>query len=57
MLHEDLRYIHEDVERLEQAIADRVRDDPKHVRLTCNLQDPQMQSLQLTDPKQTGSRP
>ncbi len=31
MLYEDLRYVHEDIERLEQAIADRVLDDPKLV--------------------------
>src|ERR1700761_6931599 len=28
---EEQRYIHEDLERLEQGIADRLRDDPKHV--------------------------
>lgn len=28
---EEERYIHEDLERLEQAIADRVREEPKHV--------------------------
>lgn len=28
---EEQRYIHEDLERLEQGIADRVRDEPKHV--------------------------
>lgn len=28
---EEERYIHEDVERIESSIADRVRDDPKHV--------------------------
>lgn len=33
MLYEDLRMIHEDVERLEQAIADRVLEDPKHVSM------------------------
>ncbi|EMC94247.1 hypothetical protein BAUCODRAFT_36716 [Baudoinia panamericana UAMH 10762] len=32
MLYEDLRYAHEDLERLEQAIADRVLEDPKHIR-------------------------
>ena len=32
MLYEDLRYAHEDIERLEQAIADRVLDEPKSVR-------------------------
>nr|POE87443.1 pre-mrna-splicing factor sap61 [Quercus suber] len=31
MLYEDLRFVHEDIERLEQAVADRVLDDPKHV--------------------------
>ncbi|KAK2595046.1 Pre-mRNA-splicing factor sap61 [Conoideocrella luteorostrata] len=29
---EEQRYIHEDLERLEQGIADRVRDEPKHIR-------------------------
>lgn len=28
---EEQRYIHEDLERLEQGIADRMRDEPKHV--------------------------
>jgi splicing factor 3A subunit 3 len=32
MLYEDLRLIHEDIERLESAIADRVLDEPKHLR-------------------------
>ncbi|KAF4556568.1 Pre-mRNA-splicing factor sap61-like protein [Elsinoe fawcettii] len=32
MVLEDLRYIHEDNERLEQAIADRFNTDPKHIR-------------------------
>lgn len=31
MLVEDQRYIHEDLERLEQGIADRVSDEPKNV--------------------------
>ncbi|KAG6226719.1 hypothetical protein E4U34_006606 [Claviceps purpurea] len=29
---EEQRHIHEDLERLEQGIADRVRDEPKHIR-------------------------
>lgn len=28
---EEQRYIHEDLERLEQGIADRIRDEPRHV--------------------------
>lgn len=32
MLLEDQRFIHEDLERLEQGIADRMSDEPKHVR-------------------------
>ncbi|CAI4214755.1 unnamed protein product [Parascedosporium putredinis] len=32
MFLEDERYLHEDLERLEQAIADRIGDDPKHIR-------------------------
>ena len=31
MLLEDQRYIHEDLERLEQGIADRMSEEPKHV--------------------------
>lgn len=31
MIYEDLRAVHEDIERLEQAIADRILDDHKHV--------------------------
>lgn len=30
---EEERYIHEDLERLEQGIADRLREDPKHVSI------------------------
>ena len=33
MLLEDQRYIHEDLERLEQGIADRMSEEPKHVSL------------------------
>lgn len=33
MLLEDQRFIHEDLERLEQGISDRVLDDPRHVRI------------------------
>ncbi|KAK4040869.1 hypothetical protein C8A01DRAFT_35139 [Parachaetomium inaequale] len=32
MLLEDQRYIHEDLERLEQGIADRMSEEPKHIR-------------------------
>lgn len=31
MLIEEQRFLHEDLERLEQAISDRYADDPKHV--------------------------
>lgn len=31
LILEEQRYIHEDLERLEQGIADRIRDEPKHV--------------------------
>jgi len=31
MLLEDQRFIHEDLERLEQAIADRVAEKPRNV--------------------------
>lgn len=32
MLYEDLRSIHEDLERLEQAVSDRMLDEPRHIR-------------------------
>lgn len=32
MLFEDQRFLHEDLERLEQGISDRVAEDPRHVR-------------------------
>ena len=46
MLLEEQRFLHEDLERLEQGISDRVAEDPRHVcvsngfeivdyRLTC----------------------
>ena len=31
MLIEDQRFLHEDLERLEQGISDRVAEDPRHV--------------------------
>ena len=31
MLFEDQRFLHEDLERLEQGISDRVAEDPRHV--------------------------
>jgi splicing factor 3A subunit 3 len=30
---EEQRYIEEDLERLEQGVADRIRDDPKYVSI------------------------
>ena len=40
MLIEDQRFLHEDLERLEQGITDRVAEDPRNVPLlpTFNLQ-------------------
>ena len=32
MLYEDLRFIHEDLERLEAAVSDRMLEEPKHIR-------------------------
>lgn len=32
MILEEQRFIHEDLERLEQAIADRVAEEPRNVR-------------------------
>lgn len=31
MILEEQRFLHEDLERLEQGIADRVADEPRHV--------------------------
>ena len=56
MLYEDLRTIHEDVERLENAIADRVLEDPKHVSILTTLLLTR-QSSQLTDPQSSHPRP
>jgi hypothetical protein len=33
MVLEEQRLLHEDLERLEQAIADRLMEEPKHVQL------------------------
>ena len=38
MIYEDLRYKHEDIERLEQAVADRVLEEPKHVSMILHPQ-------------------
>ena len=35
MLLEDERFIHEELERLEHAIADRVAEEPRNVSLLC----------------------
>lgn len=37
MLLEEQRLIHEDLERLEEAIADRLLEDPTHVSRTVYL--------------------
>ena len=42
MLFEEQRYIHEDLERLEQGIADRMRDEPKHVHLPSTPANPHL---------------
>lgn len=57
MLYEDLRSIHEDVERLEQAIADRVLEEPKHVSIHHSPLLLTPQSSQLTDPQPSDPRP
>ncbi|EEU44911.1 uncharacterized protein NECHADRAFT_96435 [Fusarium vanettenii 77-13-4] len=54
---EEQRYIHEDLERLEQGVADRIRDEPKHIRDRLNrdheisqlLDQIQVQSKNLLD--------
>lgn len=37
MLLEEQRFLHEDLERLEQGISDRVAEDPRHVNAPCSL--------------------
>jgi hypothetical protein len=37
MLLEDQRFIHEDLERLEQAIADRVAEEPRNVSTALSI--------------------
>lgn len=37
MLLEEQRFLHEDLERLEQGISDRVAEDPRHVNGSCSL--------------------
>ena len=38
MLIEDQRFLHEDLERLEQGISDRIAEEPRYVgRLTGNM--------------------
>ncbi|KAK1978806.1 splicing factor 3a [Colletotrichum cereale] len=54
---EEQRYLHEDLERLEQGIADRISDEPKHIRDRLNrdheigqlLDQIQAQSVKLLD--------
>ncbi|KAL0943301.1 splicing factor 3a [Colletotrichum truncatum] len=54
---EEQRYIHEDLERLEQGIADRISEEPKHIRDRLNrdheisqlLDQIQAQSVKLLD--------
>ncbi len=36
MLLEEQRFLHEDLERLEQGISDRVAEDPRHVSDRCS---------------------
>jgi hypothetical protein len=37
MLLEEQRYLHEDLERLESGISERIAEDPKHVQILKNL--------------------
>lgn len=52
---EEQRYIHEDLERLEQGIADRIGDEPKHVSLPTDSS--LISSRLLTANPLTDSRP
>lgn len=56
MLYEDLRGIHEDVERLEQAIAERNLENPRKVSHGTQL-DSQIGDLHLTESKEACARP
>src|ERR1700761_7582866 len=48
MVLEEQRLLHEDLERLEQAIADRVLDDPKHVS-SLQVKRAQLNAIQIRD--------
>ncbi|ODA82500.1 hypothetical protein RJ55_01007 [Drechmeria coniospora] len=50
---EEERYIHEDLERIEQGIADRVRDDPNHIRNILNRDHEVAQLLQQIEQQAT----
>ena len=39
MVVEDQRVLHEDIERLESAVADRVMEEPKNVRFSSSFKD------------------
>lgn len=54
MLYEDLRLIHEDVERLESAIAERYLENPKQVSSSTTGQTGQ--HLHLIEQTQTSPR-
>ena len=45
MLLEEQRFLHEDLERLEQGISDRVAEDPRHV---CASNDSEIVDYMLT---------
>jgi hypothetical protein len=56
MLYDDLRGIHEDLERLEAGIADRVLEDPKLKVGDTSIMRSTRQGLQLTEACQITTR-
>lgn len=56
MLLEEQRLIHEDLERLEEAIAERLLEDPKHVSLSHPCPRGRLAKL-LIDSRSTRTRP
>ena len=49
MLLEDIRFVHEDLERLEQGISDRIGEEPKHVSWTSLTEYSRLMRSQIRD--------
>jgi hypothetical protein len=53
MILEEQRFLHEDLERLEQGISDRVAEDPRHVNNAFHVE---RAKLIVAESRQTESR-